>query len=434
MFISKRFILLLIAGVIPAALAYVTNVGAYVFLAYNLMLLILLVIDFSITPKPEKFEISRVMEQKLSLAAWNRIEIIIKNPENYIYRAKIRDGIPDSFMVGSEIISLIITPGVTKISYEVKPVKRGDYEFFDMHIRILGVLGLCVRSKTLLVSDKIKVFPNLKDMRNHYLTVVHRKRLLSGVQKVRQLGVGTEFESIREYNPGDDYRHINWPVTAREGQVYVNRYEPEKNQYVYLMVDASRVMNEEIGGIKRLDYAINAAFIVAETAMDNGDNIGLLAFDNEIQRLIKPAKGMTHFRRLAESLYNIDISDSSADYEKAFSTLQNMQSRRSLVLLFTDPYNFEHVNEIISSWKRYAPRHRVIVLSIKNPSLGIAASMRTNNAESVFIKSAALKLSDDRRRTFSILEKSGIPALEAAPDTFTIDVINRYINLKMQFK
>ena len=73
MFISKRFILLLIAGVIPAALAYVTNVGAYVFLAYNLLLLILLVIDFSITPKPEKFEISRVMEQKLSLAAWNRI-------------------------------------------------------------------------------------------------------------------------------------------------------------------------------------------------------------------------------------------------------------------------------------------------------------------------------------------------------------------------
>jgi len=434
MFISKRFVLLLIVGVIPAVLAYVTDVGAYAFLAYNILLFILLAIDFSISPKPEKFQFSRVMESKLSLAAWNRIEIVIENPEEYILKAKIRDHIPDSFMAGNEIISFIITPGATKISYDVKPVKRGDYEFIDMHIRVLGLLGLCVRSKTLPVSDKVKVYPNLKDLRNHYLTIVHRKRLLSGVQKVRQLGVGTEFESIREYNPGDDYRHINWQVTARAGQVYVNRYEPEKNQYVYLMIDASRVMNEEIGGIKRLDYAINAAFIVAETAMDNGDNIGLLAFDNEIQRLIKPAKGTTHFRRLAESLYNIDISDSSADYEKVFSTLQNIQNRRSLVLLFTDPYNFEHVNEIISSWKRYAPRHRVIVLSIKNPSLGIAANMRTNDAESVFTKSAAIKLFDDRRRIFSVLEKSGIPSLETAPDTFTIDVINRYISLKMQYK
>lgn len=434
MYISKRFILLFIAGVIPAALYYVPGVGAYAFLGYNILILFLFGLDLSITFNPTRFSISRVMEPKLSLAVWNRIDIIIDNPAPYTFKAKIRDGIPDSFIIESEVINFVIPPGSTKISYDVKPTKRGDYEFLDMHIRISGVLGLCVRSKTLPISDRIKVYPNLKDMRNQYLTVVHKKRLLSGFQKIRQLGVGTEFESIHEYNPGDDYRRINWSVTAREGQLFVNRYEPEKNQYVYLMVDASRVMNEEIKGIKRLDYAVNAAFIVAETAMGNGDNIGLLAFDSEIRRIVKPAKGTTHFRKLAENLYNIDISETSADYEKAFSTLQNMQNRRSLILLFTDPYNFEHVNEIVSSWSRFAPRHKVIVLSIKNTSLSLVAGMRTHDAESIFQKSAALKLFDDRSRIFSKLEKSGIPALEANPDTFTIDVINKYINLKMHFK
>lgn len=434
MYISKRFILLVVAGIVPAMLSFWRAVGAYPFLGYNLLLIILLIIDYSITPGLSKFGVRRETEPKLSLAAWNRIDIIVDNPSHYSFKAKIRDSVPESFITDNEIISLEIVPGTTNISYNVKPVKRGDYEFLDLHIRIRGVLGLCVRSKTLPVSDRIKVYPNLKDMRNHNLTLVHKKRLLSGFQKIRQLGVGTEFESIREYNPGDDYRHINWSVTARAGDIFVNRYEPEKNQYVYLMIDSSRVMNEEIGGIKRLDYAVNAAFIVAETAMGNGDNIGLLAFDSEIRRIVRPAKGETHFRILAENLYNIDISETSADYEKAFSTLQSMQNRRSLVLFFTDPYNFEHVNEIIKSWKRYAPRHRLVVLSIKNPSMALIAGKRSSDVESVFLRSAALKLSDDRSRTFSILEQSGIPALEANPDSFTIDVINRYINLKMQFR
>jgi uncharacterized protein (DUF58 family) len=431
MFISKRFILLIIAGIIPAALCFVPAVGAYAFLGYNFLIFMLLIIDFSITPGPAAFNIKRAMEQRLSLAEWNRIDLIVDNPSHYQFNAKIRDGVPDSFETDSEIKSFTISPGETRIFYNVKPVKRGEYVFLDMHIRITGILGLCIRSKTLLITDTIKVYPNLKDMRNHHLKLIHKRRLLSGVQKIRQLGIGSEFESIREYNPGDEYKHINWSVTAREGQLYVNQYEPEKNQYVYIMIDSSRVMNEEIGGIKRLDYAVNTAFIVAETAMDNGDNIGLLTFDNEIRRIVKPAKGTVHFQRLAESLYNIEISEASADYEKVFSTLQKMQNRRSLVLLFTDPYNFEHVQRIVNSWVSYAPKHRIIVLSIKNPSLALMAGMRTNDSEGVYLKSAALKLSDDRKRTFSILEKSGIPALESDPDKFTIDVINRYISLKM---
>lgn len=431
MFIGKRFIYLFLLGIIPAALSLIPGVKAYALAVYDLLLLILLLVDFSLTPNPKSFQIHRVMDQKLSLSVWNRIDLVIENPTSYTLMVRIRDGIPESFGTENEVMAFQLAGREQKnVSYRVKPVKRGEYVFPDLHLRVTGVLGLCVRSKTLMISDTIKVFPNLKDMRNHYLLMVQKRRLLAGFQKVRQLGVGTEFESIREYTEGDDYRHINWTVTAREGQLYVNRYEPERNQYVYILMDTSRVMQEEIEGITRLDYAVNAAFIVAETAMNHGDNIGLMAFDSEIHRMVKPGKGTVHFQRLAESLYNIENRQTSADYEKAFSTLQKVQNRRSLILLFTDPYNFEHAREITSAWRNYAPRHKVVVLSIKNPLLVSEAEKKVSQSEDAFSKSAALKLLDDRKRTFSILEMSSIPTVESNPEEFTLDTVNRYISLK----
>ena len=431
MVFGKRFILLILLGILPAALSLIPGVGAYALAVYDFLLLVVYLVDLSLTPSPKAFQIHREMDQKLSLSVWNRIDLVIENPTDYTLKVQIRDGIPDSFGTEDEVLAFTLHGREQKtVSYRVKPVKRGEYHFPDLHLRVTGVLGLCVRSKTLAVSDTIKVFPNLKDLRNHHLFMVQKRRLLTGLQKVRQLGVGTEFESIREYADGDDYRHINWTVTAREGRLHVNRYEPEKNQYVYILMDTSRVMQEEIEGITRLDYAVNAAFIVAETAMNHGDNIGLMAFDSDIHRLVRPGKGMAHFQRLAESLYNIETRQTSADYEKAFSTLQKVQNRRCLILLFTDPYNFEHAKEITSAWRNYAPRHKVVVLSIKNPLLVSEAEKKVKHSEDAFSKSAALKLLDDRRRTFSILEMSNIPAMESNPDEFTLNAVNRYISLK----
>ncbi|NLN63938.1 MAG: DUF58 domain-containing protein [Clostridiaceae bacterium] len=431
MFVTRRFIILILLGIFPAALSMIPGVGAYALFGYNLLLFIILVVDFSLTPRPEAVKIERVMERKLSLSVWNRIDLAITNPSAYPLKARIRDGIPDSFGTECEVIDAEMAGHEEKtVSYRVRPVKRGEYLFPDLHIRVTGVLGLCVRTKTLPVSDTVKVFPNLKDMRNRHLLMIQKKRLSAGFQRIRQLGIGTEFESIREYTQGDDYRHINWSVTAREGQLYINRYEPERNQYVYILMDTSRVMRDEIKGITRLDYAVNAAFIVAETAMNHGDNIGMMSFDSDIRRLVKPGKGAAHFQRLAESLYNIEMTETAADYEKAFSMLQKAQTRRSLVLLFTDPYNFEHAREITRAWKNYAPRHKVVVLSIKNPLLAAEAEKRAMHREDLFSRSAALKLLDDRKRIFSILEMSGISAMESNPDDFTLEAVNRYISLK----
>jgi len=426
MFISKRFINLVLAGTIPALMSLIPGAGAFPFLVYNFLLLIFLVIDYSITPAPREFEIGREMDKKLSLNLWNNVYLTVKNPAKTPLIITIRDSIPESFETDREIITFKVDAEKSNtVSYRVKPKKRGEYTFLDLHLRYAGVLGLCVKTKTINVTGKVKVYPNLEDMRNKSLIIASRRKLTIGLQKIRRLGIGTEFESIRDYTPADDYRHINWNVTARESRLFVNQYEPERNQHVYLMIDTSRVMAEEIDGISRLDYAVNTAFLVAETILYRGDNIGLIAFDSKIHRLVKTGKGMQHFQKLADSMYNIEVNEAAADYDLAFSTLQRTQNRRSLVLLFTNPAGIEQAREIVTAWQSYAPGHKVIVLTISNPALINEAVRKINKPDDAFIKSAAVKLIDDRRRTFSIMEMSGIPVLESAPDSFAVEAVNR---------
>jgi uncharacterized protein (DUF58 family) len=426
MFFGKRFIVLVLDGSLFAFLSLIPGAGAFPILAYNLLLLILFVIDYSITPAPQEFEIRRETEKKLSLNVWNDVYLIVKNPAKTSLMITIRDSIPESFETDKEKITFKADAEESKtVLYKVKPRKRGEYTFLDLHFRYTGVLGLCVKSKTFNITGNVRVYPNLEDMRNKNLIIASRKKLTAGLQKIRRLGIGTEFESIRDYTPADDYRHINWDVTAREGRLFVNQYEPERNQHIYLMIDTGRVMAEEIGGISRLDYAVNTAFLVAETILYRGDNIGLITFDSEIHRLVKTGKGMRHFQKLADSMYNIEVNEAAADYDEAFSTLQKTQNRRSLVLLFTNPTGIEHAREIVMAWQSYAPGHKVILLTIENPVLANEAGKKINKPDDAFIKSAAIKLLDDRRRTFSIMEMSGMPVLESSPDSFVIDAVNR---------
>lgn len=426
MFFGKRLIILVLAGTAFALLSLIPGVGAFPILAYNLLIVIFFVIDYSITPAPQEFEIRRETEKKLSLNIWNDVYLIVNNPAKTSLTISIRDSIPESFEADREIIAFKADAEESKtVLYKVKPRKRGEYTFLDLHLRYTGVLGLCVKTKAFNAVRKVRVYPNLEDMRNKNLIIASRKKLTAGLQKIRRLGIGTEFESIRDYTPADDYRHINWNVTAREGRLFVNQYEPERNQYVYLMIDTGRVMAEEIGGISRLDYAVNTAFLVAETILYRGDNIGLIAFDNKIHRVVKTGKGMRHFQKLADSMYNIEAHEVASDYDEAFSTLQRTQNRRSLVLLFTNPAGIEHAREIVMSWQSYAPGHKVIVLTISNPALINEAAKKIIKPDDAFIKSAAIKLIDDQRRTFSIMEMSGMPVFESSPDSFVVEAVNR---------
>lgn len=362
---SKLFALLVLSGIVPILVGSFIGMAFYVFAAYNVLLFLLLVIDFIITPGRKSFEVSRQCDEKFSLGAENEVAIRVRNNSRYLLNMEFRDTIPPFFNVKASKVKIKAVPHYDcEGGYHAVPEKRGGFVFGNIFYRYNGVLRLCSKSGKSETAGTYKVYPNLRDLRRYGLAALKKSQLEYGMKRSRAYGIGTEFESLKEYNEGDDYRKINWLATARASKLIVNTYETEKNQHVYILLDSSRVMNSEINFIKKLDYAINSSFLLADIAIKKGDNTGLLVFDS------------------AAALKNI------------------------------------------------ARRHIPLVITIKDMRLYDIASGSIKDTSDVFLKSASLKLIEEREKIRRIFSDSGIAALDVPPDKLSVEVVNKYLAMK----
>ena len=337
---SKRFVLLVLFGIVPVCAGWYIDAAFAVSLLYNGLLSVLFITDLFVTSGKKRLEVSRECEEKLSLGAINPIVIRIRNNTRHLLKITFRDDVPEGIKVQNPMVNLIAPPHLdSMVQYNVIPVKRGQFIFGDISARYTGVLGLCTRTVRFPCEHAYKVYPNLRDLRRLSLAAINKSQLIYGFRKTRAYSAGTEFESLREYNRDDDYRKINWMATARENKLIVNNYQPERNQQVFIILDSSRVMNSEINSIKKLDYAVNSAFLLANTAVKKGDSTGLMVFDSTVRRFIKPGKGSSQFQLIAEQLYNIEENLVTADYTGALLYLNGRQNKRSLLCIFTDLFS-----------------------------------------------------------------------------------------------
>ncbi|MCR4435546.1 MAG: DUF58 domain-containing protein [Clostridiales bacterium] len=428
---SRLFVILVLAGVVPVLAAGMLGAAFYAFILYNGILILLLAVDWIITPGGKAFEVLRECDEKLSLGCDNKIVIKVRNNSDYSFNLELRDTVPLFFKVNNSTVKIKAIPHhEIDGRYSVIPEKRGEFIFGNVYCRYAGLLSLCRKRAEFELEHTCKVYPNLKDMRRFRLAALKKSQLLYGVKKTKAYGEGTEFESLREYSQGDDYRKINWMATARANKPIVNTYTPEKNQQVFILLDSSRVMNSEINSIKKLDYSINSSFLLAEVAVKNGDNTGLMVFDSDVRRFIKPGKGMGHFRLIAENLYNVEENLVTADYKGALVYLNQRQKRRSLLCIFTELFNAEEALRLAEALKSLARHHLPLVITIKDMRLYELAEKELKEAEDIFLKAAALKLLEEREKIAGIFRKSGIPSMDVPPDKLSIEVVNKYLTMK----
>ncbi len=428
---SRLFAFLFLLGIIPVLIGSLIGIGLYILIGYNLILFVMYFVDAKITPWPSSFEFERECDEKLSLGIDNEVIIKIRNNSDYHIYMEIRDDIPDYFKVDRHLLEIDIEPHFdNRVLYNVIPIKRGNYLFGDVHFRYPGVLKLCRKQGVSNLKNEYKVYPNLKDLRKYTLKSIKKINQIQGNKNIRKYGIGTEFESLKEYVEGDDYKKINWTSTARQNKIIVNSYEPEKNQNVFVIIDTSRVMNTEIDNIKKLDYSINSAFTLTQLALENGDNVGLMVFDNEVKRFVKPGKGIGHFQIIAENLYDIHESFVTSNYEESLKYLNNFQKRRSLLCIFTEPLNSEETISLAKKLKTFAKRHLPIVIAVKDSKINYIANKKVSNSYDVYNKSAALKLVEEREKMINIYKQYGIIYIDTEPDKLSIEVLNSYLNIK----
>ena len=437
--ISRRALYLLLLAAPILALATVTPAALWATLLYAAAALALLGLDLALSPKPGDFRLARENDAKLSLGADNVMRIVVRRlgaPGAGGVRGRpvaftVRDEAPYEF-----VISRLFLPGAigsgeqADLSYTVRPLRRGDYAFGGCHLRYTGVLGLVMRQHRYSLDAPVKVYPNLLEVRKYELLARRDQLFEIGLKNARRLGQGTEFERLRDYEPDDDYRRINWPATARLHKPITTDYQPERSQSVIVMLDAGRLMTAPLGPLSKLDYAINTTLLLAYVAIVRGDRVGLLTFADTVTGYWEPDRGRRQFLALLEALYKVQPQQVESDYMRAGAFLSTRRSKRSLVVLFTDLIDREQAGAMVRGFGRLAPRHLPMAVTMADSEVLTMSSRQPTDAQQMYEKIIAQNLLDDRAAALENLQRRGALTIDVPADKLTPAVVNKYLELK----
>jgi uncharacterized protein (DUF58 family) len=267
-------------------------------------------------------------------------------------------------------------------------------------------------------------------MRKYELLAISNRLTEAGIKKIRRVGQNREFELIKEYVGGDDFRTINWKATARKSHLMVNQYQDERSQQVYCMIDKGRVMQMPFNGLSLLDFAINASLVISNVAIRRGDKAGLVTFQDTIGTTLVASRQQRHMATIIEALYNQKTAYRETDFSALYTHVRRRITQRSLLLLFT---NFESIYGMIRQLpylKMMAKLHLLVVVFFENTELKTLLTAPAADLKSVYNKAIAQKFNSDKRQIVRELSAHGIQALLTPPEALTVNTINKYLELK----
>jgi uncharacterized protein (DUF58 family) len=378
-----------------------------------------------------RIEVTRVCDDKLSLGTRNLIRLQVRNSGYLHVVGAIRDEHPEGTEADGNVM-LLDLPGRSEreMIYHVSPLKRGNFEFGDTFVRLRGPIGLSMRQIRYPTRQTIRVYPNLLDMRRYEIGLKRQRAIQPGQRLVRVRGRGTDFESLRDYSPDDDFRSIDWKATARRAKPIARQYQEEKSQNVVILLDCGRVMGPVIDGLTRLDHAINAAMMLAQVASLKGDKIGMMAFGEEILTFSPPKQGKSQFLRLLGLAYDLKDAEGDSNYGRAISYLTARWTRRSLVILFTDFVDAESSAPLLAQVSNLARKHLCLCVAMSDPAVVGAAAGPASTAEDAFISAASRQAMQARKLAEARMAAVGAVVVDVQPGDFTPAVVNAYLDIK----
>ena len=432
MLLTRRLLILLLGAAIPILISVVWPPALIVFGVYLAAVVLGAVADWAVTAAPAAFNINRINEDKLSLGAENLIQIQVQNRSVRPARIEVRDEPPYRFPASATFLSATVPArSSTMLRYYLTPLRRGDYRFGSINVRLVGTLGLIVRQWAVKDSlAAVKVYPNLLEVRKYELLARRNQLAEAGLHAVRILGSGTEFERLRDYQKDDDFRKINWKATARRMKPITMEYETERSQNVMIMLDVGRHMMPPVGPLRKVDYAINTSLMLGYISALRGDRVGIVTFADKVIRYIQPRSGRGQFYTLLDALYNVESQPVEPDYAEAFQYLALRNRRRSLVVVFTDVQDAVSSRALINYLVQLSPHHLPVCVTMSDPNiLGLAEQTPTSSA-TTYQKAVAQNLLNERREVLEILNRHGAITLDVPADKLTVSVINTYLEIK----
>lgn len=381
--------------------------------------------------KANGFSAERNTADRFSNGDQNLIQLQLRNHYSFRVKATIIDELPAQFQQTKSVYSLTLKGGEEQEqAYSLKPMQRGEYAFGAINAFITSPLRLVERRYSIEAEQTIPTYPSFQQLKRYQLMALSSRLNETGTRRLRKLGSSTEFEQIKEYVTGDDYKKVNWKATARKGDIMVNTFTDEKSQHIYCLIDKGRNMKMPFEGMTLLDYAINASLVLTNIALLKHDKAGLLTFASKPESFLPADRKGMQMELILENLYRQETHFSETDFEALYAHVHGKIKNRSLLILFT---NFESIHGFqrqLPYLRRIAKSHLLLIVFFENTELKTLREKPAANLEDIYIKTIADKFAFEKKLIVKELQQHGILSVLTTPQQLTVNTINKYIELK----
>ncbi len=437
--LTSRAIWLLAAGLLLALPGFFNPRLGFGMLVWDGFVLAAILWDGMRLPNAQQIAIERSWSNAPALDSETEIDLAVEHTGRTILECRLVDDLPDALVAAPATHILRAYPHArATLRYKIEPRDRGDAQAGAVYLRCSSLLGLVERWAMAPLEQTVRIYPALRQGEDQEIFLARGRQIDLQLRRTQQRGLGRDFESLREYLEGDDLRDVCWTATARRGQLITRRYQTERNQAVWIVLDAGRLLRGRIlrdnedaeHGHTKLDYACSTAVALAQLALYSGDRVGLLVYGQQVQQRVLPGRGPLHLRLIVEALAQARTESSEADHLRAVATLTRWQPRRAMILWVTDLAETAMRPEVIDGAMQLIHRHVLLFVAMAQPDVTAIATARPKSVEEMFRASAAQELTARRELLLARLREQGALTLDLDPAHLTAAVLNQYLKVK----
>jgi uncharacterized protein (DUF58 family) len=400
-------------------------------LAFDGLLVLVVAIDLATLPRRKWLAAEREMARTASLRNPHPVHLTISNRARRTLVVEARDDVPDECEAEPDDFTVRLAPqSRTTVHYQLQAGRRGAFRMGAIYLRVTSRLKLWQRDLVFGAASDLNVYPDMVQMEEYAILARTNRLSLAGLRRQRRIGQDNEFERLRDYTLDDNYKHIDWRSTARRGKLTVKDFQANQSQRLIFMVDCGRMMTGTVEGLSLLDHAFNAALMLAYVALRKGDSVGLVAFNDDVERYVPPRGGMNQMNRLLHASFDRFATLSESRYDEAFVYLNARSRKRSLVVLITNVIDEVNSHQVSRYLRNLVGRHLPLAVLLRDHAVFDAAAVTPHDDASMYRAAAATEIVAWRRGVLAEMERNGILALDVFPEQMTAPLVNRYLEIK----
>ena len=428
--VTRRGVIALAGVAALVVVAWPVGLAGWAFAAGNLLVLAAIAADW-LAAEPGAIELERPEPEPLSVGRENAVRLIVRNGSSRPRRVAVGDGPPPRTRLWPTTATVELgAQDELAVDQTLVPRARGPVRFPAAEVRVEGPLGLAFRERSHpATAIEAVAIADVIQLRERNLLPSGRR--IGGLRAIRAEAVGREFESLREYVRGDDYRRISWKATARRGRPVVATYRPERRQTLLLAVEAGRLMVGGGGdGLDKLDRSVNAAVMLAAIAREYDDAVGVTVFSDRLRAALPAAARPGQLRRVLDLVSPVDPELTEPDWAQGLAAASRLSQRRALVVVLSDAMYLETDARLAARLSLLARRHVVVFAAQRDAELAAMAGLDVTGGESLYQRAAAVRLIEQRSAALTALSRGGVHVLDADPDALTEQLVARFHALR----